>query len=116
MTRFSSKLPFSPPVPEVVEQSASEAIQKITAIQSLFDETLAQVRQQAPKVYSKELVEVLFEYPYSKIEFIVDRLAIDRRTASKYLRALEALGILKAEQKWKETLFINTRLFDLLRG
>lgn len=100
---------------EAVEQSAREAIEQITDIQALFDETLAQVRQQAPKVYSKELVEVLFEYPYSKIEFIVDRLAIDRRTASKYLRALEALGILKAEQKWKETLFINTRLFDLLR-
>jgi len=40
----------------------------------------------------------------------------DRRTASKYLRTLERLGILTAEQKWKETLFINTRLFDLLRG
>ena len=101
---------------EAVEESAKRAIRQITAIQSLFDETLRQVRQQAPKVHSKELVEVLFEYPYSKIEFIVDRLAVDRRTASKYLRTLESLGILKAEQKWKETLFINTRLFNLLRG
>lgn len=101
---------------EAVETSAKEALRQIASIQALFDETLTQVRQQAPKIYSKELVEVLFEYPYSKIEFIVDRLAVDRRTASKYLRTLESLGILKAEQKWKETLFINTRLFDLLRG
>lgn len=100
---------------EAVEESAKEATRQIAGIQLLFDETLTEVRQQAPKVYSKELVEVLFEYPYSKIEFIVDRLAVDRRTASKYLRTLESLGILKAEQKWKEKLFINTRLFDLLR-
>ena len=66
-------------------------------------------------MYSKELVEVLFLYPYSKIEYVVERLAVDLRTASKYLRSIEKLGLLGSEQKWKETLFINTRLFDLLR-
>lgn len=35
---------------EGVEESAKEAIRQITAIRSLFDETLTQVRQQAPKV------------------------------------------------------------------
>ena len=100
---------------KAVEETARQTVKQIAQIQALFDETLAQVRQQAPKVYSKELVELLFEYPYSKIEFIVERLSVDRRTASKYLRTLEGLGILTAEQKWKETLFINTRLFDQLR-
>lgn len=98
-----------------VEETAQQTIAQISAIQALFDETITQIRQKAPKVYSKELVEVLFEYPYSKIDFLVERLVVERRTASKYLHTLEALGILKAERKWKETLFINTRLFELLR-
>jgi hypothetical protein len=62
-----------------------------------------------------ELVEVLFLYPYNKIEYVVERLAINRRTASKYLRTIGKPGLLRSEQKWKKTLFINTRLFDLLR-
>lgn len=100
---------------QAVEVTARQTINQITRIQLLFDQTVEQVRSQAPKVYSKELVEVLFEYPYSKIEYLVDRLQIDRRTASKYLRSLEQLGVLRAEKKWKETLFINVDLFNLLR-
>ena len=100
---------------QAVEITAQQTIDQITRIQRLFDQTVEQVRSQSPKVYSKELIEVLFEYPYSKIEYLVDRLQIDRRTASKYLRSLEQLGVLRAEKKWKETLFINVALFDLLR-
>lgn len=68
---------------QAVELTAQQTIDQITRIQRLFDQTVEQVRSQAPKVYSKELIEVLFEYPYSKIEYLVDRLQIDRRTASK---------------------------------
>ncbi|GAB4014391.1 Fic family protein [Spirosoma koreense] len=100
---------------QAVEVTARQTIDQITRIQGLFDQTVEQVRSQAPKIYSKELIEVLFEYPYSKIEYLVDRLQIDRRTASKYLRSLAQLGVLRAEKKWKETLFINTALFNLLR-
>lgn len=99
-----------------VEETARQTIGQVLQIQTLFDETAEQIRQEAPGVYSKELVEVLFLYPYSKIEYVVERLAVDRRTASKYLRAIEKLGLLRAEQKWKEMLFINVRLFDLLRA
>ncbi|WP_461098585.1 Fic family protein [Spirosoma luteolum] len=98
-----------------VEETAQQTIEQILSIQALFDRTAEEIRREAPNVYSKELVEVLFLYPYSKIEYVVERLAVDRRTASKYLRTVERLGLLRSEQKWKETLFINTRLFDLLR-
>lgn len=98
-----------------VEETARQTIEQILSIQDLFEQTAEQIRREAPGMYSKELVEVLFLYPYSKIEYVVERLAVDRRTASKYLRSVEKLGLLRSEQKWKETLFINTRLFDLLR-
>lgn len=100
---------------QAVEETSRQTIEQILRLQALFDQTTEQIRREAPSVYSKELVEVLFLYPYNKIEYIVDRLAVDRRTASKYLRTIEKLGLLRSEQKWKETLFINTRLFDLLK-
>lgn len=100
---------------QAVEVTALQTIEQITRIQALFDITVERVRTELPKVYNKELVEVLFEYPYSKIEFLVERLNIDRRTASKYLRLLVDADVLKAEQKWKETLFINHHLVALLQ-
>ena len=98
-----------------VEETARQTIEQIIRIQALFDQMTEQIRREAPNVYSKELVEVLFLYPYSKIEYVVERLAVDRRTASKYLRTVEKIGLLRSEPKWKETLFVNTRLFDLLK-
>lgn len=100
---------------QAVEVTARQTIEQITRIQALFDQTVDRVRAELPKVYSKELIEVLFEYPYSKIEFVVERLRIDRRTASRYLHLLVQADVLKAEQKWKETLFINHHLVSLLR-
>lgn len=100
---------------KAVEVTALQTINRITAIQTLFEHTVETVRLQLPKVYSKELIELLFEYPYSKIDYVVERLVVDRRTASKYLHSLTEIGVLRTEKRWKETLFINTALFDLLR-
>ena len=100
---------------KAVEATALQTIDRITAIQTLFEQTVEQVRTQLPKIYSKELIELLFEYPYSKIDYVVERLVVDRRTASKYLHSLAEIGVLRTEKRWKETLFVNTALFDLLR-
>ena len=66
-------------------------------------------------IHSKDLVEILFMHPYTKIEFLVDRLNITRKTASKYLSELESRGILDNIQIKNSKYFINIELFDLLR-
>ena len=66
-------------------------------------------------IHSKDLVEILFMHPYTKIEFLVDRLNITRKTASKYLNELENIGILENIQIKNSKYFINIELFNLLR-
>jgi hypothetical protein len=39
------------------------------------------IKEELPKIYSKDLVEILFVHPYTKIEFLVDGLNITRKTA-----------------------------------
>jgi DNA-binding IclR family transcriptional regulator len=51
----------------------------------------------------------------TKIEFLVDRLNITRKTASKYLNELENIGILENIQIKNSKYFINIELFNLLR-
>ncbi len=63
--------------------------------------------------YSKELIDLLFVQPYVKIENLVTHGIAERRTASKYLRQLEEIGILGSYRAWKETIYINRPLMEL---
>jgi len=98
-----------------VEQTANETIQQVKAISDLFTKTQEFVKKKAPKVYSKELIELLFEHPYCKNEYLTKRFGISRVTASKYLKELEKIKVLQSKQVWKETLYVNKELFDLLK-
>ncbi len=97
-----------------VEETAKQTIGKILQINELFQLTLEKIKQEKPKVYSKEFLELLFVQPYCRIETVVEHLGITRPTASRYLNELAKLGILRKQQVWKETLFIHQRLSDML--
>ncbi len=98
-----------------VEITAKATIKQVTEINTLFELTKEKTKNEIPKIYSKELIELLFEHPYSKSEYLENRLSISRITAAKYLKALENIGILQSKKVWKETLYINTALFELLK-
>ena len=98
-----------------IEETAVETIEKVKAIKELLDSTIEKVKSEAPKIYSKELVETLFENPYCKTEFIVKTLGVERKAASRYLHQLEAIGVLTCIKVGKDNLFINTGLMDILK-
>ncbi len=100
---------------KAVEVTSLETIEKITAIKNLLDKTIEKVQVKSPKIYRKELVELLFEQPYSKIEFVVNQLKVERKAASRYLQELERIGVLESQKVGRETLYINKELFELLK-
>ena len=57
-----------------------------------MEQVREQVQQQAPGIYSKDLIEVIFRHPYTKIQFLVDANIAKRQTASSYLQTLAGLG------------------------
>ena len=99
-----------------VEYSATDTIKTIRGIKSLLDDTIEKVKSELPKIYSKELVEVLFHQPYTRISALEEQLGITRFTASKYLKDLEVIGIVKGEKVGRDMLYININLFELLRA
>ncbi|MDO8452991.1 MAG: Fic family protein [Sulfurimonas sp.] len=98
-----------------VEQTSIETIELIENIYKLMEETASEVKEKLPKMYSKDLIEILFMHPYTKIDFLVERLSITRQTASKYLKELEELKIMKSIQIKNSKYFINTQLFAMLQ-
>jgi Fic family protein len=99
-----------------IEESAKETISKIKSIQALMQEAGAVVKDKLPKIYSKELIEVIFQQPYCKIKFLEDHGLAKRKTASEYLNQLEQIGVLSSKKVGRENLFLNVRLFELFRG
>ena len=100
---------------KAVEETSKSTMRQIMLIRNQLLITLERVKKSNPKIYSKELVELLFEQPYSKIEYVVDRLKVERKTASRYLHALEASGIVGSKKIGRETIFINHDLIEILK-
>ena len=98
-----------------IKETAVYTLKKVNAIYELFQQTLQKVQNDAPHVYSYELVSLLFEQPYCKIAFLVNRDIASRNTASKYLGELVKIGILKKEQSGSESLYVNQKLYQLLQ-
>jgi len=97
-----------------VEETASWTTAKIAAIRALSERTAEYVRASLPKVYSHELVSLLFELPYCRIGSLTEKGIAKRQTASVYLKQLADIGVLKEQQAGRERLFIHPKLMQLL--
>lgn len=97
-----------------VEETATWTTDRIRAIRELFDGTVEQCRKDAPKIYSKELIELVFRQPYCKIGFVVEAGIAERKTASRYLQELDRLGILAGETRGREVVYKHPALLEVL--
>ena len=98
-----------------IEITSERTIEKINSIKNLLSETITFAKEKEPKIYRKELIELLFEQPYSKIEFVVNKLNVERKAASRYLKKLEDIGIITSEKIGRETVYVNTKLISILK-
>jgi Fic family protein len=96
-----------------VENTARETILLIEELKILIPEMQVLLRTRY-KFYSQELLNNLFEHPYTKIEFLVRDLGVSRITAANYLNQLAADGVLRKERLGTGNYYVNERLFELL--
>jgi Fic family protein len=99
---------------EAVVETAKSTIQVITLMSSAMQRYKQVIRKDAPKVYSHELLNNLFRYPYTKIEFVMSDLEVSRNTAIRYLERLEQLDLLVKRKVGRENFYINKALYALL--
>ena len=99
---------------DAVEKTSGWTNQKIRAIRRLMDATTEHVRLAAPKIYSRDLIELIFGQCYCRIGSVVDRGIAKRQAASSYLQALVALGVLDQQKVGRDKVFVNRKYLDLL--
>lgn len=99
-----------------IEETCLWTTDKIRAIRELMSHTGAFIQRRLPKIYSWELVQLLFMQPYCRIAHIVDSGLAKRQTASVYLKQLAEIGVLDEIRAGRESLFVHPKYIELLSG
>ncbi|MDP3388220.1 MAG: Fic family protein [Eubacteriales bacterium] len=98
-----------------IEETAIEALRLVKRINSEVETMRAEIKEKLPKIYSKELIDLLFYEFYTKINYVEKGLSVTRKTAVSYLNSLEEEGFLTSEKIGKERIYQNKRLYDLVK-
>ena len=101
---------------EAIEQTSHQTILLIQGMKSLMQNHKEKMRSELPKIYSQDLINLIFSHPYTKIDFVTKEIAVSRLTATRYLNELVRIGLMKKERKGRENYYINLDLFKLLGG
>lgn len=98
-----------------VERTAIDGIATIQAIKAALMDYKHRIRD-GYKFYSQDLINNLFSHPYTRIEFLQHDLGVSRITATRYLDALAADGLLRKLKVGRSNYFINEPLYRILTG
>lgn len=98
---------------DAVTDTAGATIETIVAIRGLLQVTKERIRGHY-KFYSQDLINNLFNHPYTRVEFAQRELGVSRLTATKYLDTLAADGVLDKLRVGRNNYYVNRPLFELL--
>jgi Fic family protein len=88
--------------------------EKIETIKKLMVHTQEHFIRESPKIYSYEILSLIFEQPYCRIQNITDAGLSKRHAASRYLKELVRIGVLTELQVGREKVFIHPKLIKVL--
>lgn len=98
---------------QAVESTANGTLETVKGIKQLLQGSKQRIRADY-RFYSQDLINNLFNHPYTRVEFLCRDLGITRVTATKYLDTLAADGVLKKVRSGRNNYYINHALFELL--
>ena len=99
---------------EGVRETSRWTHQKIKALEQQIGLATDYLRGKNPGLYSHELVQLIFQRPYCRINDVVATLQVRRQAASRYLKELTSLGMLREQDFGREKLFVHPNLIALL--
>ena len=97
-----------------IDETATETIVLVKQIKILMQDYKVRMRELLGRQYSHELLNNLFNHPYTKIEFVVQDLNVSRLTATKYLNRLVDAGLLDKVKMKNSNYYLNSSLTTLL--
>ena len=101
-------------VMNAVEETSRSTLALLKRVHSEVESAAELARAHMQRGYSRELVDIVFSQPYTRIRHVEEAGIAKRNTASAYLHELERIGILTSVKVGRERLFQNPRLLSAL--
>jgi Fic family protein len=101
---------------DMIEITAKKGIIRLEKVISLMERMAEEIKTELPKVYSKDLIELIFKLPYTKRQFLIDTGLGTPKTVGNYLISLEEKGYLISVKLGKEKLYLNHKLMEILEN
>lgn len=99
---------------DMIEETSMKGLERLNKITSTMEKTAEEIKKKLPKIYSRDLIEILFRLPYTKRQNLIDENIGNLKTVGNYLIALEENGFLKSVKVGKEKLYLNQQLLEIL--
>ena len=96
-----------------VHDTAKSTLALVSDIGNLMTEMKHELRDKLPKIYSQDLLNNLFRYPYTRFQFVENDLAVTLHTARKYLKQLTEHDFVTEHSIGRNNYYINHRLVSL---
>lgn len=97
-----------------VDETARQTLEMLHRVHEEIERCSETARQGMAKGYSRELMNVVFSQPYTRISHLELAGIAKRNAASLYLRDLEKLGILVGQKVGREQIYFNPGLMKAL--
>lgn len=97
-----------------VEQTSRETAAMIEGINTLIGDFTEKAHGKTRAIEREGFIDLLFKWPYCKINIVERELQCSRITATKYLNEIADLGLLERQKMGREYYYINSSLMDLL--
>jgi Fic family protein len=99
---------------DMIEETSTKGLMRLNKITNAMTRTSEEIKAKLPKIYSKDLVEILFRLPYTKRQNMIDENIGNPKTVGNYLIMLEENGFLTSVKVGKEKLYLNQKLLKIL--
>jgi Fic family protein len=97
-----------------ISETSKNTIKIINDIALAMQHYKLTIREKTPKIYSQDLLNNLFRYPYTKIEYLMTDLNISRNTAIRYLEQLEKIDLITKKKVGRDNFYVNNSLINIL--
>lgn len=96
-----------------IEDTAEQTIYLVKEISRLMQSYKVKIKEVLNKSYSHELLNNLFNHPYTKIEFVMNDVEVSRPTATSYLEKLADSKLLEKVKIGRSNYYLNIPLLRL---
>ena len=99
-----------------VVKTAQSTSKTVIALREKMNEYKHRIRDRHPSIYSQDLLNTIFSYPYTRIKILQERLSVSYLTARKYLDVLTEDKLLEKMRIGRDSFYVNVSMVDILMG